>query len=911
MALPERTCPDCQMPPLSGEQSRNTWSEVPLELQGQLLELERIRSGLAGRYAVERAVGAGGTATVYLAEDLRHRRKVAIKVLSPEITSHVGSARFLHEIEIAARLQHPHVLPVYDSGEASPATGQGRPFLFFVMPYVEESLAHRLAQGPLPLGDAVRILSQVADALAFAHAQGVVHRDIKPDNVMLAGRHAMVADFGIAKALTVSLTDRPRTGPGAAIGTPYYMSPEQATGDSQVDGRADQYALGVVAYELLTGRLPFAGDSIAEILAAHMFGTPEHVNRLRPEVPPALAHVVMRCLEKEPRSRWQNTEELAEQVEAVAQLLATPPEAMLRIVAADQRRRRVRGLAIVALLAAAGLIVAGALLRSPAAPAGAPMLQQVSFSGAIGMSAISPDGRFLAYSSRDDGNLFIQELAGGAPLEIGRALTHVLTMRWSPDGSRLLAGGRYQGEPGVYLFPRSGGEPRLIRRARLAQWHPSGSKASVWDYPDKSMLTIDLVSGDSSRTALPGTYDWLLDVEWSPSGERLAYATMSEPDRYALRIVEADGTGARIVLVDTVPIGSPRWHPKEKALYYLSGRAELRKVRLHRSATGPKAGTVTLLDGMQSASGEVPGLITPFTITADARRLMYLKSLDYSNLWLLSGGTARVSRGASPARLTRGTAMRRGATLSPDMKWIAYLESSPEGTDLFRMPLAGGTPRRLTFSGRVSSRASAWSPDGTKLAFGIYDSGTIRLGVISADGGEVRMFPETSLPAMADVAWAPNGQILYQATGNRNFRLFDSTTGEQQWLVPTQDKGWTFAARPSPDGDHVALFWNRSPLAGVWVVSLRDTSRALLKEGRLDPIGWSPDGQSLLALEWDSGGIVRLGLDGRTEDLGALPLRVRNAECDSAERGRRRLLACIVPEQVSDVWAVDGFDPDR
>ena len=274
--------------------------------------LNRLRAALADRYAIEREIGSGGMATVYRADDLKHHRKVAVKVLRPELAAALGAQRFLREIEIAAQLTHPHILPLHDSGEADG-------FLYYVMPLVEgESLRERLArEGALPIGDAVRLLRDVVDALAYAHTHGVVHRDIKPDNVMLAGRHALVTDFGVAKAVSEAGERTQLTTVGVSLGTPTYMAPEQAVADPHIDHRADLYAIGVLAYEMLTGRPPFTGSSAQAILAAHVTGKPEPLGRHREGVPHALAVLVMRCLEKKPEDRWQSASELLGQLEAL------------------------------------------------------------------------------------------------------------------------------------------------------------------------------------------------------------------------------------------------------------------------------------------------------------------------------------------------------------------------------------------------------------------------------------------------------------------------------------------------------------------------------------------------------------------------------------------------------------------
>jgi len=272
---------------------------------------ERLSAALADRYRIERELGQGGMANVYLAEDLKHGRKVAIKVLREDLSASLGKERFLREIKVAAALQHPHILPLYDSGDAAG-------LLFYVMPFVDGlSLRDKLVrEGELPVSDAVRILRDIADALSEAHRHGVVHRDLKPENVMLRGRHALVTDFGVAKALSEATGRQSLTTLGVALGTPTYMAPEQAVADPHVDHRADVYAFGVVAYELLTGRPPFAASSPQQILAAHVTAAPEPVTTHR-SMPVALSMLVMRCLEKKPADRWQHVDELIPQLEAV------------------------------------------------------------------------------------------------------------------------------------------------------------------------------------------------------------------------------------------------------------------------------------------------------------------------------------------------------------------------------------------------------------------------------------------------------------------------------------------------------------------------------------------------------------------------------------------------------------------
>jgi len=308
-------------------------------------QLASLQTAFAGRYTIERELGHGGMATVYLAHDLKHDRAVAMKVLRPERAASVGAERFLREIQIAAHLQHPHILPLHDSGQASG-------FLYYVMPYVEgESLRQKLTRdGALPIADAVRILGEIADALASAHAHGIVHRDIKPENVMLSGRHALVTDFGVAKAVSDATAPQTLTTVGVALGTPAYMAPEQAAADPRVDHRADIYAMGVLAYEMLAGRPPFTGDTPQIVLAAHVTATPTPVTRYRDGIPTVLVDVVTRCLAKRPEERWQTAEELRKQLEHFAEMGGGTTSRPLLPLAVRRHPRLVLGAATLILL---------------------------------------------------------------------------------------------------------------------------------------------------------------------------------------------------------------------------------------------------------------------------------------------------------------------------------------------------------------------------------------------------------------------------------------------------------------------------------------------------------------------------------------------------------------------------------
>src|SRR5881398_2977972 len=342
---------------------------------------DRLQSALGDAYRIEQELGGGGMSRVFLAEEVRLSRQVVVKVLPPALAAGVSADRFEREIQLAAKLQHPHIVPLLTAGS------QGD-LLYYVMPHIAgESLRARIAhERALPIGETVRILRDVCDALAYAHGHGVVHRDIKPDNVMLSGKHALVTDFGVAKAVSSSTGSGSGTltSIGMALGTPAYMAPEQAAGDPNADHRADLYAVGVLGYELLAGRTPFGGLSPQGMLAAQVTATPDPVTQHRDSVPPALAALIMRCLAKHPADRPQSADDVLGQLEA----MATPTGSTLSEVsaissgtqAALRRSHPVRVAALFALAAVGVLSLVRLLVRVLGLP-------DWAFAGAVVLAA--------------------------------------------------------------------------------------------------------------------------------------------------------------------------------------------------------------------------------------------------------------------------------------------------------------------------------------------------------------------------------------------------------------------------------------------------------------------------------------------------------------------------------------------
>jgi serine/threonine-protein kinase len=851
--------------------------------------LDRLRAALADRYTIECELGSGGMATVYLAKDLKHERQVAVKVLRPELAASLGADRFLREIKITANLNHPHILPLLDSGEADG-------FLFYVMPYVEgESLRDRLnGERQLAIEDAIQIACEVADALEFAHTHDVLHRDIKPENVLLSAGHARVVDFGIARAIGAAGGDR-LTETGLAVGTPGYMAPEQVAGDSDVDGRCDLYALGCVLYEMLGGQPPFMGTSSASVIRQHLAMEPTPIMELRPTVPPQVARAISRSLAKNPADRFRSARELVQALRSPAPRRLQVPRRSIFIVG-------IGALATVTVVAV-GLVVS----RPGSSPSLAPPVhRQLTTSGEVLLSAIAPDGRSVAYVTKRGSAhvLMLQDVAAGVPVEIA-ALNAAFALEWAPDGERLLFSGRFAGgEWGVYVLPRLGGTPQRVGRDEYARWVGPDMRIGMWTASKHRVVLVDLATGDADSFPVPGTFEWLIGVDWAPGGKRMALTTKSG-QVITLWTAAADGSGQRAIVEESgFIIPTPRWSASGDAVYYLwqeTGTPELRKVRVGRRGEALEEPT-TLLTGLQPREDE-EGILS-FSITADNQTLAYTRRMAHSNVWFVTVDRSGEAAEPETRQLTTGTTLKEYPSISPDGEWIAYVGIGPAGRDLFKIPFRGGTPQRLTFTGALVA-GPVWSPDGSRIAFGAPHQGTPKVWVISHDGGAARPFEQTVLAGEvnADLAWAPGSEIVYQRPGNNDFHLLDPETAVERSLLGSDTVGAVFEPRYSPTGERVAMEWRE----GLLIIDLRDGSRTRLgPDLHLHPLGWSPHGRFMyIRSEDDPTAIQRIAASGGARSVHArLPF-----ECIHGQTWDGRHFVCAVVQEISDVWTVGVFDP--
>jgi eukaryotic-like serine/threonine-protein kinase len=828
---------------------------------------DRLTIALADRYRIERELGAGGMATVYLAEDLKHHRKVALKVLKPELAYALGPERFLREIETTANLRHPHILPLYDSGAAGGAAGREgvdlRPYLYYVMPFVEgESLRDRLdREKQLPLEDALRIAREVADALSYAHGHGIVHRDIKPENILLENGHALVADFGIARALSGAGTDR-LTETGLAVGTPSYMSPEQAAGERDVDGRSDLYALGCVLYEMLAGQPPFTGPTVESIVRQHLTAPPPPITQLRPAVPASVTAAVERALAKNPADRFSPVGQFAEALSA-PQSLPSPAGGPF-----PRRWQVVAGLAALSILTVA-VVLALRLRHGEVAPTVARTLQVTRDPGLEVDPALSPDGSLVAYAAGPPARMqiFVRQVGGGRTIALTDDSTQGFRWpRWSPDGS-LVA---YQGEGGIAVVPALGGQSRMVvRLERLPAesissagsrlngfaWSPDGRRIA---YTAGGTGDVQLVSIDGGApTRLPGVPE-LHSLAWSPDGSSLAGvggnilfvfggAYFGNQGASSIWVLPVDGKPAVRITDDRYLNMSPQWAPDGQHLFWVSDRGGSRDVYRIR------------LNGAGTAVGEPERLTTgadahTISLSANGRRLAYARFRTLSNIWSIpmpSAGPVSIE-GARP--VTRGNQTIETAAVSRDGRWLVFDSDRSGGSQIYKMPTAGGEAIQLT-TDSGGNYSPAWSPDGRRIAFHSLRSGNRDLYTMNADGSDV--VQRTSSPAHElDPGWSRDGQALIAEVFGAGAEGTDSSGWPHFVIVPLN--GGAMRTIPvqgdfahwSPAEDLIAYH----AVDGMRLTTPTDESRLLVAttpaDGEAFYAAWSPDGKTVYYLAY-------------------------------------------------------------
>jgi Tol biopolymer transport system component len=804
---------------------------------------EQLQATLGDACILERELGGGGMSRVFLATEAALGRQIVVKVLPADTGNAVSVERFKREIAVVARLQHPHIVPILTAGES-----QGLPF--YTMPFVKgDSLRARLAKGgELSVNETLHVLRDIASALAYAHGEGIVHRDIKPENVILSGGVAVVTDFGVAKAVDVAISDGGHaksglTSLGVALGTPAYMAPEQATADPHVDHRADIYAFGCVAYEMLAGSSPFSGRPLQQLLAAHVTVIPDAVAVRRPNVPPALSVLVMRCLEKRPGDRPQSADELITAIDAIATPSggSAPTEARLAAVQ-PARRRTAIVLGIGAIAVAVISLVVAAIFRGGPAPLVMGAVTQVTRStDTLNFDAsISPDGKLVAYAAGVAGRMriFVRQVSGSSPVPLATQLGGGHRWpRWSPDGSKLA----FDAKGAIYVIPVLGGPPQLlVDSSSQPSWSPDGTQIA---FVRSSGIWVVAVSGGSPRRIVQGRSAH--SPAWSPDGRRIGYVEENSSFVTSVNYGNASPStvwtastsgGDSAVVTDAAHLNvSPVWWPDGRSILYVSDRDGTRDVyRQPLSANGRPTGK----------PDRVTSGLDVFTITLsrDGSVMAYSTLRLRANIWMAPISATGTTPTSAAHPVTNERQAVEGIAISHDSKWLAYDSDRNGNLDVFKVAFNGtvavGDPVALT-TDPAADFEPRWSPNDGELVFYSRRFGTRDVFTVRADGRDEHRI--TDLPTQEYYPdWSPDGQrIVFNSPDTR----FPDARGRNVFVMTRNaDGGWSAARR------------------------INDTTQTRIEQA----VRWAPDGRSI-ALVRDSalsllpleGGALKLLVDGR------------------------------------------------
>ncbi len=717
------------------------------------MSLNRLATALADQYRIDRELGAGGMATVYLAHDLRHDRDVAIKVLHPELGAALGGDRFLSEIRTTAKLQHPHILPLLDSGVADG-------LLYYVMPYLTgETLRARLdRERQLPIEDAVRIACEVADALGAAHALGIVHRDIKPANILLQGGHALLADFGIALAVQSAGGER-LTQTGLSLGTPQYMSPEQAMGDRAIDARSDLYSLGAVAYEMLTGQPPFTGATVQAVVAQVMAALPEPPTTMRPSIPAHVETAVLRALEKLPADRFTSAGAMATAL--VSPIPAAHPRASPGSAAVRRWQRMTAGLAVLA----AGLLVAlvFSLLEPPQERRVVRVEGESGGAGSLAsVVAGAGDGSSYVYCT-SDGAVRMRRWEDFAPTPVDGPFEGCIGAAYSPDGRSIAIVGV---PTGLTIASVHGDAPRRdIAIAEVGDMAVFGggidwaSDGSIYIASRNGLFRIAPDDGQRERIARPDSLSAFIGLDVLPGATSalIVSAPSGGASGETTRIGVVDlRTGEHSSILDGVAVR----FVKPGHLLVVGGDGSMSLVPFDVASLRPQGAAIPLPDSLGAGQGVV--LWQPLVDVTDNGTLLYWRAPNFN-----TGYPVLVDRSGNVEEIRpRWTGSFLVPRMADDDARFAVEHTADVATQVWVREIRSGASTRLTMGGLLNGRPT-WTPDGSGVTIISDADGAPKLYDRRLDADSAIPMPSWDDRPIWATQWSRDGEWLLLRTDDQ------------------------------------------------------------------------------------------------------------------------------------------------
>ncbi len=791
----------------------------------------RLTAALADRYRIERELGQGGMATVYLAEDLKHKRRVAVKVLKPELAAVLGAERFVQEITTTAALQHPHILPLFDSGEADG-------FLYYVMPFIDgETLRGKLdRETQLGVDESVRIASDVASALHYAHTHGVIHRDIKPENILLHDGRPMVADFGIALAVSAAAGGR-MTETGLSLGTPHYMSPEQATAEKEITARSDVYSIGSVLYEMLSGNPPHTGSSAQQIIMKIITAAAEPVTLYRKSVPANVAAAVAKSLEKLPADRFASAKEFSDALGNPAFGAGASSGAVSASGAPTSRRRLQLGLAAIALVALTALVTW--TLAAPRDNGGESV--HLAFSTAPGQPlgivsgrnvAISPDGRTIVYATDDStgrGGLLVRRLDDLRHTQIPDVVDPLFPA-FSLDGTSIA----YLEGRQLKRVELAGGTPTTLADIagtfQGAAWTADGIVVSINGVlslvPSTGGTPVPLLPGDSLRGYWPVTLSGGTTIAFQIGLTSLGPIKLL--DIRKRRATTLAVTGAPVGVMDGRFIffrNSALWAVSfDEAGPSVSGveREVLPEVRF------------SVLSQAKAAVSSSGSLVY---VSGVSRRQMVLMDMRVNMRGVAQPLSIPISRMQSPR-------------FSPDGRRVMAHIAASGREDVWIYDLASGTSQRMTFDGTENMR-SEWSPDGTRILYrSIRGDPNVTFWWQPSDGsGSASELAAFAGRDLWQAVLTPDGETVVFRTGTLGQAdiFYRRLTGDTVTKPIANTRFDEVGPRLSPDGKWVAYTTDASGTSEVVVRPFPGPGApiAVSAAGGATPV-WTRDGRRII-----------------------------------------------------------------